>query len=325
MRRSTKTLISLIGTAVVALGVVVNFTGADMVKAWTGPDGVQYTGSREYYDLLYGTAEENIDTTIDQTVDVTNQTPEAVDQAPQVAEQTPEASDQAPEATDQAPEAADQTAEVTNQAQETPAQTQEASAQTSEVVQADSQPSPEEIQQERINAQAAADRQALMREGMKAENLSVRNSDGTVSTTTIQGVYLVNDIKGIAFQPVGGHDTSFFCVAYETNASKSPAAIAVATEVANSVNAVVGPSVNIQYEKFQGGNLVKNSEAAEGTMKMGLDPAFAGEGDKVGVVAVYPGGATKIFEDTDNDPATVTVDIPATDSSLVMYTLIKYN
>ena len=60
-------------------------------------------------------------------------------------------------------------------------------------------------------------------------------------------------------------------------------------------------------------------------MKMGLKPSFAGEGVKVAVVAVYPGGEVKILEDTDDDPTTVTVDVPATDSSLVMYTIIKYN
>ena len=290
MRKSTKTLIALIGTAVVALGVVVNYAGADEVKAWTGPDGEYYARSNEYYERLHGLVEDNIETIVDQTVEVTDQTPEAVNPTP---------------------EAADQTAEVVNP--------------TPEAVQPDSQPSPEEVQQERITAQAAADRQALIDEGSKLEHNSVVNSDGMAEISKLMGMYLVNDIKGISYNPAGGYDASLYCVAYETNASKSPAAIAAATEVANSVNAIVGPSVNFQYEKYQGGQLVKSSKAAEGTMKMGLNPSFAGEGDKVGVVAVYPGGATKIFDDTDNDPSTVTVDIPATDSSLVMYTLIKYN
>jgi hypothetical protein len=276
MRKSTKTLIALIGTAVVALGVVVNYTGADEAKAWTGPDGEYYARSNEYYERLHGLVEDNIETIVDQTVEATDQTPE-------VADQTPEA------------------------------------------VQPDSQPSPEEVQQERMTAQAAADRQALIDEGSKLEHYSVVNSNGDQEISKLRGLYLINDIKGISYNPAGEYDVSLYCVAYETNASKSPAAIAAATEVANSVNAIVGPSVNIQYEKYQGGQLVKNSKAAEGTMKMGLDPSFAGEGDKVAVVAVYPGGATKIFDDTDNDPSTVTVDIPATDSSLVMYTLIKYN
>ncbi|MCR4618984.1 MAG: hypothetical protein K5669_12465 [Lachnospiraceae bacterium] len=267
MRRSTKTLISLIGTAVVVLGGVVNYTSADKVDAWIGPDGKYWSSSVEYYDSIYGIEKDTITSIVEQTVEV------------------------------------------------------------------DSSPSQKEIQreiqQERMTAQAAAERQALVDEGSKPEHITVVNSDGSKAFSKLYGLYLIKDIKGISYSPaIINEDLNYarlHCVAYETNASKSPAAIAVVNEVAKSVDAVVGPSVNFQYEKYKDGNLVKSSDAAEGTMKMGLDPSFAGEGDKVAVVAVYPGGATKILEDTDDDPATVSVNVPATDSSLVMYSIIKYN
>lgn len=276
MRRSTKTLISLIGTAVVALGVVVNYTSADKVDAWIGPDGEYWTSSGEYYDSLYGIEKNTIKSIVEQTVEVS-------------------------------------TAGKTDENDSSPSQ---------EEIQ-------REIQQERMTAQAAGERQALVDEGSKVEHITVVNSDGSKAFSKLYGLYLIKDIKGISYSPaIINEDLNYarlHCVAYETNASKSPAAIAAANEVAKSVNAVVGPSVNFQYEKYKDGNLVKSSDAAEGTMKMGLDPSFAGEGDKVAVVAVYPGGATKILEDTDDDSATVSVNVPATDSSLVMYSIIKYN
>jgi hypothetical protein len=260
MRKSTKTLIALIGTAVVALGVVVNFTSVQEVKAsWSSE--------------TYGHLPEIAEGITDSTPDVAS-TPDTV---------------------------------------ETP----------------DVGPTPEQIQQERITAQAAADREALVNEGVKNEHRMVKNADGTVDGSALIGLYLLNDIKGIAYKPSiasqGSELHKSYCVAYEVDAAKCPASIATVNEIAQNVNAVVGPSVNFQYGKVVDGVVTANSEAAEGTMKMGLDPSFAGEGDKVAVVAVYPGGATKIFEDTDNDPTTISVNVPATDSSLVMYSIIKYN
>ncbi len=251
MRRSTKTLISLIGTAVVALGVVVNCTSASEVEA--------RPKSYDTYDAIQNVVE-------------------------------------------------------------VPAEVQEAWT---------AGPSPEEIQQERMTAQAAADREALVAEGLKYENHYVKRADGSTQGSGLIGLYLLDDIKGIAYKPaIGAQGTEVqksYCIAYETDAAKSPAAIATANEVAQSVNAVVGPCVNFQYGKVEGDNITANSEAAEGTMMMGLDPAFAGEGDRVAVVAIYPGGEAKILEDTDDDPTTVSVNVPATDSSLVMYSIIKYN
>ncbi len=251
MRRSTKALISLIGTAVVVLGVVANSSVLEVKAA----DYEKYYDEKGYGDFSIGQVDE---------VNSSNTT-------------------------------------------------------------SASGPSAEEIQQNMITAQAAAERQALVNEGSKSEHRTVISSDGTASYSNLNGLYLVDKIKGIAYTPAGADAEKYYCVAYETDAGKNPAAIAAATDAAKSVNAVVGPSVVFEYGKVEGDNVVKSGEAAEGTMKMGLKPSFAGEGVKVAVVAVYPGGEVKILEDTDDDPTTVTVNVPATDSSLVMYTIIKYN
>ncbi len=248
MRKSTKTLIALIGTAVVALGVVVNFTSASEVQA----------ARPRSYD-----------------------THEAIEEVIEI-----------------------------------PAEVQEVWTPG---------PSPEEIQQERITAQAAADREALVAEGLKYENHYVKGADGYTHGSGLIGLYFLDDIKGIAYSPVTEDRTTCYGIAYETDSTKSPAAIATANEVAQSVNAVVGPSINFQYGKVVGDQISQSSEGVEGTMMMGLDPTFAGEGDRVAVIAIYPGGETKILEDTDDDPTTVSVNVPATDSSLVMYSIIKYN
>ena len=253
MRRSTKALLSLIGTAVLVLGVVANFSALDVKAA----DYEKYYDEKGYGDFSIGQVDE---------VNSSNTTT------------------------------------------------------TSALG-----PSAEEIQQNVITAQAAADRQALVNEGSKSEHRTVISSDGTAFYSNLNGLYLVDKIKGIAYTPAGADAEKYYCVAYETDAGKNPAAIAAATDAAKSVNAVVGPSVVFEYGKVEGDNVVKSGEAAEGTMKMGLKPSFAGEGAKVAVVAVYPGGEVKILEDTDDDPTTVTVNVPATDSSLVMYTIIKYN
>ena len=184
-----------------------------------------------------------------------------------------------------------------------------------------------EKDQERRDAEASAERAALVAEGSKVENRTV---DGVESQ--VKGLYLLDDIKGMSIVP----DNNYYAaegntsedpskceiVAYETNAAKSPQAIACVKEVlsTNEPTAVMGPSVNVEY-KWPAG---QEESKIVGNFKFGVDESFAKDGAQYAVVAIYPGGFYQIYKDTDDNPNTITVYAPGNyTDNLAMYTLIR--
>ena len=181
-------------------------------------------------------------------------------------------------------------------------------------------------QQERIDAEALAQRDALIEEGSKAENKTV---DGVESQ--VKGLYLLNDIKGMSIVPDSKYyaaetntDDPSKCeiVAYETNEAKSPQAIACVKEVLSTAEptAVIGPSVNVQY-KWPAG---QEDSKMVGNYKFGIDESFAKDGAKYAVVSIYPGGFYQIYKDTDDNPNTISINAAGNyTDNLVMFTIIR--
>ncbi|RKM61391.1 hypothetical protein D6855_05730 [Butyrivibrio sp. CB08] len=189
--------------------------------------------------------------------------------------------------------------------------------------------SPEELAnrtQERVDAEANAQRQAIVAEGSKVENRTV---DGV--TSEVKGLYLLDEIKGLAMAPSKEYykaesnttDPSHVEItAYETDAKKSPQAYQCVTEVATQQypNAVIGPSVNVQY-KWPAGEEDSNFV---GTFKFGISDSLKKDGGKYAVVSIYPGGFYQIYKDTDDNPDTITIDaLGNAQGNLAMYTLIR--
>ena len=181
--------------------------------------------------------------------------------------------------------------------------------------------------QERATQEVAAQREALVAEGSKAENKTV---DGVESQ--VKGLYLLNDINGMSIVP----DSSYYAaegntsedpskceiVAYETDAAKSPQAIECVKEVLSKAEptAVIGPSVNVQYKWPEG----QEDSKMVGDFKFGIDESFAKEGAQYAVVSIYPGGFYQIYKDTDDNPNTISVRAAGNYAdNLVMFTIIR--
>lgn len=187
--------------------------------------------------------------------------------------------------------------------------------------------------QELLDEKVLEERQALVEEGLKVENRTVTGSDGKVYHSSMAGLCLLDNIKGLTYEPTAGADDAslrqeFYTVAYETDAKKSPMSVQLANNVADKIGAELGASVNVQYGRVSENagkrEVTSSSLPVEGKLMLGIDPKFAGENDTLAVIAIYPGGEYKILEDTDEDPTTLTVDVPPSDSSLVMYSIVKY-
>ncbi len=149
--------------------------------------------------------------------------------------------------------------------------------------------------------------------------------------SAISGVYLATAVNGSVVTTgvdkiVGGYglsgDEKPYARMYNLEAQRSPLAYAAIVEGAASLNAAVGPAINIELGKMKGGKYsLLSADGAVIEIKLGIPKAFAQADKTFAVVCVRPGGNVTILQDKDVNPDTVTFD---TTGGQGAYAIIKY-
>lgn len=137
----------------------------------------------------------------------------------------------------------------------------------------------------------------IVEEGTKVENRSVAGNKSAAG-----GLYLANDVKGVAFQAAPGtslEDTRVTTL--DTDPKKSAKALECVNAAAEANGLVVGPSIDIYVQQNVAGKLQDGSFANMGTIAVGLPGNFTGAG-QYDVIVVAPGGNTEVL------PATLAAD-----------------
>ncbi len=177
----------------------------------------------------------------------------------------------------------------------------------------------EQARQEEVNRQL---------EAFVAEATSNTNKTVAGTKSQVNGLYSAKSVQGVALAPAAdsGSDKNSYVKVSDTDKKKSTAAVAVANTVAATLspNAVVGPCINVQYGKNEGGKFTETTAGSKGQLSIGVPASFRTEGAKYAVIAVYGGGAFDCYENTSTDPAKVTVNVGEAKSANVMYALVKY-
>lgn len=150
--------------------------------------------------------------------------------------------------------------------------------------------------------------------------------------TTVAGVYLATSVNGCAVTTGLSSISSSYGLAagerpyarfYNLEAKRSPLAKAAIDNAAASLNATVGPYVNIELGKMSGGKYsLLPSNGAEIEIKLGIPKTFAQEGKTFAMICVRPGGAVSVLKDIDADPNTITFN---TTGGQGAYAIIRYN
>lgn len=177
------------------------------------------------------------------------------------------------------------------------------------------------------------------------ENLA-ENNGGSVSSvaqipttssvagvkTTVAGVYLATSVNGCAVTTgVSTISASYGLTAgekpyarfYNLEAKRSPLAKAAIDNAAASLNAEVGPYVNIELGKMAGGKYsLLPSNGAEIQIKLGVPKAFVQDGKTYAMICVRPGGTVSVLKDIDTDPNTITFN---TTGGQGAYAIVRYN
>lgn len=162
-----------------------------------------------------------------------------------------------------------------------------------------------------------------------AEVPSTSSVAGTKST--VSGVYLATAVNGsvvtagidtIAKGYGLASDEKPYARFYNLEAQRSPLAHAAILNAAASMNAVVGPEINIELGKMKGGKYsLLSMEGAEIEIKLGIPKSFVQADKTFAIVCVRPGGKVTILQDKDTNPDTVTFD---TTGGQGAYAIIKY-
>lgn len=149
--------------------------------------------------------------------------------------------------------------------------------------------------------------------------------------TSVAGVYLATSVNGCAvttgLSAIAGNyglaaGEKPYARFYNLEAKRSPLAKAAIDNAAASLNAVVGPYVNIELGKLSGGKYsLLPSDGAAIEVKLGVPKSFAQDGKKLAMICVRPGGAVSVLEDVDADPNTITFN---TTGGQGAYAMIKY-
>lgn len=185
-------------------------------------------------------------------------------------------------------------------------------------------PTAEEVEQARQEAEAEAYHELV------AEATAPVNQTVAAVSSQVEGFYLARGVQGVAFTaPAAAEgaqapaDNSFVKI-YDTDKRKSTAAVSTANAVAATLGGEVGPCINVSYGTMTNGRFVRSTEGSAKTMNIGIPQSFRTEGATYAIAAIYAGGQYKIFENTSQDPAVITVDVEEAISPDVMYALIKY-
>ena len=179
-----------------------------------------------------------------------------------------------------------------------------ASGNSTEVVVEIPQPDPAEVEGER-------QMEATIEEGTKLENKSVAGVKSDAD-----GLYLANDVNGIALKAKEGSDLSDVRVTtLDTDPKKSSAALAVANDVAAQNNLEVGPSVDIYLQNKTAKGLTDGSIDKVGSIAVGLPGNMRGAAEYK-VIVVLPGGASYVLPATPSaDGRSITFDPSSIDTT----------
>lgn len=159
---------------------------------------------------------------------------------------------------------------------------------------------------------------AMLAEGSKIERRTV---SGFVSS--VPGLYFEKKVAGVGFYNLPGTKiTDTKVKVYDADNTNCPYALAVANYVALTQNKLVGPAINVTFNKMndQKGNLNEIF-----TMCIGLPNGVKVEGVKYGVIAIMPGGAFKYIQDTGILPGAITIpleELKAFDTSSVFFAIV---
>ncbi len=150
--------------------------------------------------------------------------------------------------------------------------------------------------------------------------------------TNVTGVYLATSVSGCAIttglSTISGSyglkaDEKPYARFYNLEAKRSPLAKAAIDNAAVSLNAEVGPYVNIELGKLSSGKYsLLPSDGAAIEVKLGVPKAFAQNGKTFAMICVRPGGVVTVLEDIDTDPNTITFN---TTGGQGAYAMIRYN
>lgn len=150
--------------------------------------------------------------------------------------------------------------------------------------------------------------------------------------STVDGVYIVNKVNGIAFTtPLTDITTGYglaageraFVKVLDLNPKKCYLAQAVIDNAAAALGAEAGPALYIEIGKMDaaGSYSLLSQDGSEVTVKVGIPANFVQEGKTFTVVCVRSGGAFSFLKDLDADPNTVTF---ATTGGAGAYAIVKY-
>ena len=144
----------------------------------------------------------------------------------------------------------------------------------------------------------------------------------------IGGYYMATGVQGVFLAPAAGTSAAnLFVKVMDTDKEKSSAAVTTATIAATAElgpTATVGPCINISYGQNVNGSFVPSTTGSSGILSVGIHPTFQTIGAKYAIVAVYSGGAYKVYLNGSTDPSVITVATDQAISSDVMYAVVKY-
>ncbi|MCQ2498198.1 MAG: hypothetical protein MJ133_04375 [Lachnospiraceae bacterium] len=159
---------------------------------------------------------------------------------------------------------------------------------------------------------------AMIAEGSKPERRTVCGF-----RSVVPGLYFEKKVAGVGFYNLPGTKiTDTKVKVYDADNVNCPYALAVANYVALTEKRIVGPCINVMFNKMndQKGNLNEIF-----TMCIGLPEGLKVDGIKYGVIAVMPGGAFKYIADTGILPGAVTIPLESLknyDTSSVFFAIV---
>ncbi|MBO4457415.1 MAG: hypothetical protein J5802_06835 [Butyrivibrio sp.] len=177
--------------------------------------------------------------------------------------------------------------------------------------------------QEELAEKARQERVAKEREEFVAEATSPVNKTVAGVKSDVDGYYMAKKVQGVALKPTTPESGAFVKV-MDADVKKSTAAYAVAQSAAQGLGGTVGPCINVYYGKMVGGVYTAGTDASAGAISIGIPANFRTEGAKYSVVAVYAGGASKVYDNVSTDPNVITVNVDAAQSPNVMYAVVKH-
>lgn len=162
-------------------------------------------------------------------------------------------------------------------------------------------------------------------EAVATVNFTTSSSVAGVKSS-VSGVWVTNKgLTGVVTTPATTVATALglaagerpFTKVYDVDTKKSNLAWSSATSAAAAYGGTIYGSLNVEIGKMAGG---KYSLATAGSVTVMFNVPTKAQSSNVGVVCVQPGGIVTVLRDTDTNPATVTVTLPAGQSLLAFIT-----